>query len=105
MRKHISLFSTLALMLALLLSACAAPAAAPADSGSGDSAAAPTEAPAEAAASSDDVFTYWGGLIFSDAANQMLVDRVTQWGEERGVKTEVVMINQNETVQRVSAAI
>ncbi|MCB0095110.1 MAG: extracellular solute-binding protein [Caldilineaceae bacterium] len=105
MRKHISLFSTFALMLALLLSACAAPAAAPADSSGGDSAAAPTEAPAEAAASSDDVFTYWGGLIFSDAANQMLVDRVTQWGEERGVKTEVVMINQNETVQRVSAAI
>ncbi len=50
-------------------------------------------------------FTYWGGLIFSDKANQILVDRITQWGEEKGVDAEVVMINQNEFVQRVSAAI
>lgn len=56
-------------------------------------------------AAQDQVFTYWGGLIFSETANQMLVDRITQWGQERGVATEVVMINQNETVQRVSAAI
>jgi multiple sugar transport system substrate-binding protein len=49
--------------------------------------------------------TYWGGLIFSDAANQMLVDEITAWGEANGVTTEVVMINQNETVQRVSAAV
>ncbi|MBI1293917.1 extracellular solute-binding protein [bacterium] len=53
----------------------------------------------------DGTFTYWGGLIFSEAANQMLVDRIEQWGEERGVNVDVVMINQNETVQRVSAAI
>ncbi len=50
-------------------------------------------------------FTYWGGLIFSDAANQMLVDRINQWGTEKGITVDVVMINQNETVQRVSAAI
>ncbi len=49
--------------------------------------------------------TYWGGLIFSDAANQMLVDTINEWGEANGVATEVVMINQNETVQRVSAAV
>ncbi|MEZ4711509.1 MAG: extracellular solute-binding protein [Caldilineaceae bacterium] len=108
MRKHISLFSTFALLLALLLAACAAPPAepaAPAASG-GDSAAEPTATPLPPLpVDTDDVFTYWGGLIFSDEANQMLVDRVTQWGEERGVQTEVVMINQNETVQRVSAAI
>jgi multiple sugar transport system substrate-binding protein len=48
---------------------------------------------------------YWGGLIFSDAANNMLVDEITAWGEANGVETEVVMINQNETVQRVSAAV
>lgn len=92
-----------------LLAASCAPAAAPAaESGGGEEAAPPAE-PAESAAEpsagSGEVFTYWGGLIFSDAANQMVVDRVTQWGEERGVQTEVVMINQNETVQRVSAAI
>lgn len=50
-------------------------------------------------------FTYWGGLIFSDAANNAQVDRIEQWGEENGVNVEVVMINQNEMTQRVSAAI
>jgi multiple sugar transport system substrate-binding protein len=35
----------------------------------------------------------------------MLVDRIKQWGQEKGIPVEVVMINQNETTQRVSAAI
>jgi len=48
---------------------------------------------------------YWGGLIFSDEANQMLVDEVTAWGEANGVAAETVMINQNETNQKVSAAV
>jgi multiple sugar transport system substrate-binding protein len=49
--------------------------------------------------------TYWGGMIFSEAANKLLVDTVTAWGEANGVETEVVMINNNETVQKVSAAV
>ncbi len=49
--------------------------------------------------------TYWGGLIFSDDANQLLVDTINQWGADNNVDTEVVMINQNETNQRVSAAV
>jgi multiple sugar transport system substrate-binding protein len=49
--------------------------------------------------------TYWGGLIFSDAANQLLTDTINQWGADNGVETEVVMINQNETQQKVSAAV
>jgi ABC-type glycerol-3-phosphate transport system substrate-binding protein len=49
--------------------------------------------------------TYWGGLIFSDDANRLLSDTITAWGEANGVETEVVMINQNETVQKVSAAV
>src|SRR5580658_3084166 len=49
--------------------------------------------------------TYWGGLIFSDAANKLLTDTINKWGADNGVKTEVVMINQNETVQKVSAAV
>ncbi len=49
--------------------------------------------------------TYWGGLIFSDDANNAQVARIQQWGKDRGVEVDVVMINQNETVQRVSAAI
>jgi multiple sugar transport system substrate-binding protein len=53
----------------------------------------------------DDTFTYWGGLIFSDEANSAHVARIEEWGELRGIPVEVVMINQNETVTRVSAAI
>ena len=49
--------------------------------------------------------TYWGGLIFSDDANTLLSDTITQWGKDNNVETEVVMINQNETVQKVSAAV
>lgn len=48
---------------------------------------------------------YWGGLIFSETANNMEVERIQQWGEENGVDVEVVMINQNEIVEKVSAAI
>lgn len=50
-------------------------------------------------------FTYWGGLIFSDEANTMLVEEIGKWGEENGLDAEVVMINQNETNQKVSAAV
>lgn len=86
-------------LFALSLAACAAPTAeAPA------SEAAEGEG-AEMAESDGGTFVYWGGLIFSDEANQMLVDRIEQWGEEQGIEVEVVMINQNETVQRVSAAV
>ena len=49
--------------------------------------------------------TFWGGLIFSDKANAALTKAVNDWGAAQGVQTEVVMINQNETVQKVSAAI
>jgi multiple sugar transport system substrate-binding protein len=49
--------------------------------------------------------TFWGGLIFSDAANKLLTDAVNKWGADNGVETTVVMINQNETVQKVSAAV
>ncbi len=65
-------------------------------------AAAPTLAPLPPPA--EGTFTYWGGLIFSEEANDMLVERIEQWGQERGIPVEVVMINQNETTQRVSAA-
>jgi multiple sugar transport system substrate-binding protein len=49
--------------------------------------------------------TYWGGLIFSDEANKMLEDTINAWGDQNNVDTEVVMINQNETNQKVSAAV
>lgn len=49
--------------------------------------------------------TFWGGLIFSEAANKLLVEAVEAWGEANGVETDVVMINQNEMVQKLSAAV
>ena len=49
--------------------------------------------------------TYWGGLIFSDDANKLLADTINAWGAANGIETEVVMINQNETTQKVSAAV
>lgn len=52
-----------------------------------------------------DKFVYWGGLIFSEEANNAFVKAVEAWGQSKGIAVEVVMINQNETVQKVSAAI
>ncbi len=49
--------------------------------------------------------TFWGGLIFSDAANELLTNTVNEWGDANGYETDVVMINQNETNQKVSAAV
>jgi multiple sugar transport system substrate-binding protein len=49
--------------------------------------------------------TYWGGLIFSEDANNLLVQAINDWGSANGIATEVVMINQNETTQKVSAAV
>lgn len=114
--KRFSLILPVLLLAALVLAAC--PAAAPAAPAAEAPAAAeakpteapaaeakPTEAPAAEAPAAEGTFTYWGGLIFSDAANQMLVDRIEEWGAMKGIDVDVVMINQNETVQRVSAAI
>ena len=60
---------------------------------------------APVSAQDDDKFVYWGGLIFSEEANDAVVARIEEWGEMKGIEVEVIMINQNETVQRVSAAI
>ena len=35
----------------------------------------------------------------------MIEARIRKWGKEKGIEVDVVMINQNETTQRVSAAI
>jgi multiple sugar transport system substrate-binding protein len=100
-------------LLAALLAACAAPppAAAPAAAPVAAEAtkpaeAAPTPVPTKITAPPLSAkFTYWGGLIFSDVANKMLEERVKQWGKDKGIEVEVVMINQNETQQKVAAAV
>lgn len=88
-----------------LLAACTAPATPPAAAPTAaPKAAEPTKAPAPAQVAGGGI-TYWGGLIFSDEANKMLEDRVKAWGAAKNVPVTVVMINQNETTQKVSAAI
>ena len=49
--------------------------------------------------------TYWGGLIFSDAANSLFVKSVQDWGKQNNLDIDVVMINQQETNQKVAAAV
>ena len=87
----------LSLLLMLVLAACAAPAADTGSSDGGDAAA--------PAVDDSDPLTYWVGLTFSDPGNQLVIDRINQFGEEKGIAVEAVVINQNEMVQKVSAAI
>lgn len=106
-RSTIMVLLTAFILLALVLGACVTSAP---PQPAAEEAAAPAEPAAEEveeAEPAEDVgtFSYWGGLIFSEEANNMLVERIEEWGQLRGVDVEVVMINQNETVQRVSAAI
>lgn len=90
-------FSILFLCLILMLSACAAPAPVAESTDGGDE--------TSAAVGTDDPLTYWVGLTFSDTGNQLVVDRIEQFGAEKGIPVEAVVINQNEMVQKVSAAI
>lgn len=49
--------------------------------------------------------TYWGGLIFSDDANNWQVQAIKDWAKANKIDIDVVMINQNETSQKISAAV
>src|SRR5437868_12656651 len=61
--------------------AAAAPTSAPA-------AAAPTTAPASASGAPTKM-TYWGGLIFSDAANNLFSQTVKDWGKQNNLDIDV----------------
>ena len=50
-------------------------------------------------------YTYWIGLIFSDIANQTMVDQVNKWGASKGIKVDPVLLNQNNTASTVTAAL
>ena len=68
-------------------------------------AATPAAAPA-APVKGSGTFTYWGGLIFSDTANNLEQKTIQDWGTKVGYsKVDAVMINQNETNQKVAAAL
>lgn len=70
-------------------------------------AAAGAASPAAAApAKASGTFTYWGGLIFSDQANNLQKTTIENWGKQAGFSAvDAVMINQNETNQKVAAAL
>ena len=50
-------------------------------------------------------FSYWIGLIFSDAANADAAAQVIDWGRSRGIKALPVLVNQNNLTAQVTAAI
>ncbi len=50
-------------------------------------------------------FTYWTGLTFPAAGNAIEKQRILQWGKDIGLKVEVVEVNQNDTSQKVAAAL
>lgn len=94
----------IAMMLAVLvLTACGAKA--PESAQSSQPAASEPKPSAPAPAAEPKKITYWGGLIFSDEANKMVEARVNEWGKANNVEVDVVMINQNETNTKISAAI
>jgi multiple sugar transport system substrate-binding protein len=78
----------------------AAPVSTTAASGS---AAAGTSAPA--VISSTGKLTFWGGLIFSDDANNLQTQMIKDWSTQNKIAVDVVMVNQNETNQKVAAAV
>ncbi len=80
--------------------ATSAPVATTAASGS-----TPASTAAPAVISSTGKMTYWGGLIFSDDANNLQVQTIKDWGTQNKINIDVVMINQNETNQKVAAAV
>jgi len=68
-------------------------------------AASPQPSAQAAASTSGGKFTYWGGLIFSDSANNLQQSTTESWLKSNGLTPDVVMINQNETNQKVAAAL
>jgi multiple sugar transport system substrate-binding protein len=50
-------------------------------------------------------FTYWGGLIFSELSNAAEEAQIKAWGKSRGIPVDVQMVNQNNTVAQVTAAL
>jgi multiple sugar transport system substrate-binding protein len=50
-------------------------------------------------------FTYWIGLIYSDAANQNAVDTINAWAKSRGIQANPVLVNQNNLTAQITAAL
>lgn len=90
--------------LALLATGCSA------ETGGNDAVAAeglgtPSAELAQAAKDFKGPFTYWIGLTFPESSNDLEAARIKAWGDNLGIKTEVIKVNQNEVVQQTSGAI
>ncbi len=81
------------------------PAASTAASAAPSAAAASTAPAAAPTFTSTGKMVYWGGLIFSDDANNLQSQSIKDWGKQNKVEVDVVMINQNETNTKVAAAV
>ncbi|MCQ9162459.1 ABC transporter substrate-binding protein [Arthrobacter sp. STN4] len=90
--------------LALLAAGCSAPANTK-DDVAAEGLGTPSAAVAQAAKDFKGPFTYWIGLTFPESSNDLEAARIKAWGDNLGIKTEVVKVNQNEVVQQASGAI
>lgn len=90
--------------LALVAAGCSAPANTKDDVAT-EGLGTPSAAVAQAAKDFKGPFTYWIGLTFPESSNDLEAARIKAWGDNLGIKTEVVKVNQNEVVQQASGAI
>lgn len=65
----------------------------------------PSAEVAQAAKDFQGTFSYWIGLTFPESSNDLEAARIKAWGENLGIKTDIVKVNQNEVVQQTSGAI
>lgn len=90
--------------LALLATGCST-GTAEEDTVAADGLGTPSAEVAQAAKDFEGTFSYWIGLTFPESSNDLEASRIKAWGENLGIKTEVVKVNQNEVVQQTSGAI
>lgn len=90
--------------LALLATGCST-GTAETDTIAADGLGTPSAEVAQAAKDFEGTFNYWIGLTFPESSNDLEAARIKAWGENLGIKTEVVKVNQNEVVQQTSGAI
>lgn len=65
----------------------------------------PSAEVAQAAKDFQGTFSYWIGLTFPESSNELEAARIKAWGDNLGIKTDIVKVNQNEVVQQTSGAI
>ncbi|WP_269937101.1 sugar ABC transporter substrate-binding protein [Arthrobacter sp. HY1533] len=75
------------------------------DAVAADGLGAPSAEVAQAAKDFQGTFSYWIGLTFPESSNELEAARIKAWGDNLGIKTDIVKVNQNEVVQQTSGAI